>query len=148
MNPLRALLLALGAVAAAGVLSGCGPSTGTVSGQVTFDGNPVESGHILFTPADGKGKDTGAPIAAGRYLATGLPPGPKIVKVIGVKKVSFASTSEEMRRRSAEARSDNNFDGLVDPADTIPDNAEGNNVRIDIMAGENLYDFHLKRPAR
>jgi hypothetical protein len=146
MNEPRMLLALVCLAGGAAILAGCGPSTGAVSGQVTYDGNPVENGHILFTPADGKGKDAGGPISAGRYRAVGLPPGLKIVKVIGVKKVGFASTSEEMKRRSAEAQQANNYDGLVDPADTVPDTAEGNNVQVEIKAGDNAYDFHLKKP--
>jgi hypothetical protein len=146
MNQSRALLVLALLVASSAMLAGCGPATGTVSGQITYDGKPVEKGHILFTPADGKGKDAGGPIIGGRYRAIGLPPGIKIVKVIGVKKVNFASTSEEMMRRSAEAQQANNYDGLVDPADTVPDNAEGNNVQVEVKAGDNVYDFHLKKP--
>jgi hypothetical protein len=77
---------------------------------------------------------------------TGLPPGPKVVKVIAVKRVSFASTSEEMRRRASEARKAGKYNGLVEPADTIPDSAEGNNARVEIKAGDNKHDFHLKKP--
>jgi hypothetical protein len=148
MKQLRVLVLAVCAAFPAGLLSGCGPSAATVSGEVTYDGKPVEKGFITFIPADGKGKDGGGEIIAGRYRATDLPPGPKVVKVIGVKKVSFASTSEEMKRRSAEAREANNYDGLVDPADTIPDNAEGNNFQVEIKVGANVHNFHLKKPAR
>jgi hypothetical protein len=125
-------------------VAGCGPTAGTVSGEVTYAGVPVENGHIMFLPADGRGKDAGGSITAGRYEASGLPPGLKIVKVIGVKKVNFASTSEEMMRRGNEARQAGNYEGLVDPADTIPDDAEGNNVQVDIQAGQNKFDFHLK----
>jgi hypothetical protein len=65
-----------------------------------------------------------------------------------VKKVNFASTSEEMMARAAEARKLGNHDGLVDPADTIAENAEGNNARIDLTAGVNQHDFHLTKPAK
>ena len=46
-----------------------------------------------------------------------------------------------------EARKGGNYDGLVDPADTIPDAAEGNNARVEVKAGDNKHDFHLKKPA-
>ena len=148
MDRLRMLAPIVALAGAAGLLSGCGPSTATVSGEVTYDAKPVEDGYITFTPSDGKGKDAGGPIAAGRYRISDLPPGPKVVKVIGVKKVNFASTSDEMMRKAAEARKAGNYSGLVDPADTIPDNAQGNNVQIELKVGENLYDFHLKKPAK
>ena len=35
------------------------PKLGKVRGKVTYKGKPVESGHIVFTPAEGKGGETG-----------------------------------------------------------------------------------------
>ena len=148
MNPIRTYALAVGLLLAAVMSAGCGPSTASVSGEITYDGKPVGEGYITFTPADGKGKDAGGPISAGRYSVSGLSPGPKVVKVIAVKQVNFASTSEEMMRRASEARKAGNYDGLVDPADTIPDNASGNNAQVELHPGDNKYDFHLNQPAR
>jgi hypothetical protein len=138
-------LAAVAALSAA--LAGCGPRTATVSGEVTYAGQPVGDGHITFTPADGRGKDAGGPIRGGRYRVSGLAPGPKVVKVIAVRPVNFASSSEEMMRRSAEARKAGNHDGLVDPADTIPEDAPGNNAEVRLKPGDNVYNFHLQAPA-
>jgi hypothetical protein len=143
MQQVRALAAAVLAATVALLVAGCGSSTASVSGEVTFDGKPVD-GHITFTPADGKGKDGGGPITGGRYTVAGLPPGRKMVKVIAVRKVNFASTSEEMKQKAAEAQKAGNYDGLVDPADTIPDNAVGNNVEVELKAGDNTRDIHLK----
>jgi len=74
--------------------------------------------------------------------------GPKLVRVNAVKKVNFASSSEEMMQRAAEARKTGNHDGLVDPADTIPENAEGNNAKVEVKAGEQTHNFALKAPAK
>ena len=148
MIRVRALAAAVILAAVAGFLSGCGSSTATVSGEVTYDGKPVGDGYITFTPTDGKGKDAGGPISAGAYKVAGLPPGPKLVRVNAVKKVNFASSSEEMMQRAAEARKTGNHDGLVDPADTIPENAEGNNAKVEVKAGEQTHNFALKAPAK
>jgi len=148
MMRMRFRAVAFVLTAAAGLLPGCGSATATVSGEVTLDGRPVGSGYITFTPEDGKGPDAGGPIVDGRYSVSGLPAGPKVVKVMGVKKVNFASTSEEMKERAAEARKAGNYDGLVDPADTIPENAPGNNRRIEIRTGNNTHNFHLKKSAK
>jgi hypothetical protein len=142
---IRRLAAVVALAGAAGILSGCGPTTATVSGEITYEGKPVEDGYITFTPADGKGTDAGGPITSGRYRITKVPPGPKVVKVIGVKKVNFASTSAEMMQKAAEARKAGNYGGLVDPADTIPENAQGNNAQIALNVGENSHDFHLKK---
>ena len=54
----------------------------------------------------------------------------------------------EMAKKAAQARLADDYDGLVDPADTIPEDAEGNNVQVEINAGDNVRDFHLKKPAK
>jgi hypothetical protein len=147
MRPVHGLA---GVVSAAliALLSGCGSSQGTVSGEVTYEGQPVGNGYITFTPVGGQGKDAGGPIVNGRYQQIQLPPGTKVARILAVKKVSFASTSEEMKRKAADARRDGDYNGLVEPADTIADTAEGNNVEVEIAAGDNVHDFHLKKPAK
>jgi hypothetical protein len=148
MHQVRIIAACLLLATAAALLSGCGPSLANVSGAVTYDGTPVEDGYITFTPTDGKGKDVGGPIAGGRYNVPDMPPGRKLVKIMAVRKVNFASTSEEMMRKAAEAQKAGNYDGLVDPADIIPDNALGNNAEVEIYAGDNTHDVHLKKPAK
>ncbi|HEV3023142.1 MAG TPA: hypothetical protein VGX76_11775 [Pirellulales bacterium] len=130
-------------------MPGCGQPSASVSGEVTFDGEPIGKGHITFTPIAGQGgKDVGAPIVDGRYTVADLPPGRKLAHVFAVKKVSFASTSAEMARKAAEARQGGNYDGLVEPADMIPANADGNDVEVDIQPGPNVHNLHLKKPAK
>lgn len=148
MNTIRAMAIALGCAALVCIPAGCGPATANISGEVTYDGSPVGDGYITFTPTDGKGKDASSPIKAGRYSVTGVSPGNKTVKIVAVKQVSFASTSEEMKQKAAAAQKSGNNDGLVAPADTIPENAIGNNVAVDIQPGDNPKDFKLKSPAR
>ncbi len=51
----------LGLIAAVGALDGCGPGNGLtmgrVSGIVTYKGQPVEFGEVLFLPDSGKGNN-------------------------------------------------------------------------------------------
>jgi hypothetical protein len=141
--------MAAAVLATTGLASGCtSATTASIAGAVTYDGEPVGDGYITFTPADGKGPDAGGKIENGRYSVSGLSPGPKLAKVIGTKKVNFASTSAEMQEKAAVARRGGNHDGLVDPADTIPDNAEGNNAKIDVVAGSQTRDFSLMKPVK
>lgn len=59
----------------------------TVEGTVTFDGQPIEKGSIVFEPADRKGPTAGGSIENGKYqLANSVMPGKKIVRIIGVRK--------------------------------------------------------------
>src|SRR6266567_3471918 len=55
----------------AGWIAGCnqGLAVGTVTGDVTLDGQPLKGGRVLFTPIDGQGQTGGATIADGRFKA-------------------------------------------------------------------------------
>lgn len=80
MQPVRGWVL--WGVAAAGLFAGgCGSSLATVSGTVTFNGQPVERGVINLTPADGKGAGVGGSIENGAYLLRDVVPGEKIVRL-------------------------------------------------------------------
>jgi len=64
---------------------------GTVTGNVTFDGEPVKSGTIRFDPVDGQTATADGVISDGRFSAK-APPGEKRVsisaqKVVGKKKM-------------------------------------------------------------
>lgn len=64
-------------------LVGCGqagPKTGKLSGTVTLDGTPLESGSINFIPTDGKGVTMGTKIVNGAYTLL-VPYGEKKVEV-------------------------------------------------------------------
>ena len=126
---------------------GCNANTASVSGTVTYDGRPVDHGSIAFLPADGAGPTAGGEIVDGRYNVNNVTPGAKIVQVIGVKQVPFARNTEEMARRAAENKTKGDGSGLIDPADTVPAEAEGNNARHEIKAGSQTLDLELKRPA-
>jgi hypothetical protein len=140
----RARLLPIGAALWLLAATGCSNTTASVSGSVTFDGQPVGDGYVTFRPADGIGPDAGAKIIGGRYSLDGIKPGPKVVQVIAVKKVPFARTSEEMARRAAESKAKGDASGLIDPADTIPPDAEGNNATHEIKAGKQTLNVELK----
>lgn len=74
----------------AGICIGCGgPGLSTVEGTVTFEGEPVGEGAIVFEPADGIGRAAGGTIRDGRYQLTGeagVEPGPKIVRITASRK--------------------------------------------------------------
>jgi hypothetical protein len=126
------------------VAAGCGGGAASVSGNVSFNDEPVGHGFITFLPADGKGPSAAGPIEGGHFALDNLTPGPKVVKIEAVKKVPFARTSEEMAKRAAVNKFVGDGSGLIDPADVIPRNAEGNNAKVDIKPGNQIHDFHLK----
>jgi hypothetical protein len=124
---------------------GCGGGLASVSGEVTYNGEPAGNGYVTFSPADGKGATAGGPIEAGHYTVDNFTPGPKVVKIEVVKAVPFARNSADMAKRAAADKFFGKGTGLIDPADEIPPNAEGNNQKVDIQPGKQIRDFHLKR---
>jgi hypothetical protein len=62
-----------------------GPAVGTVTGEVTFDGQPVKDGHVLLTPLDGNGQTGGGTIRDGKLLAEKVPAGKMKVELHGNK---------------------------------------------------------------
>jgi hypothetical protein len=55
-------------------VSGCGPGDGKVSvtGKVTFDGNPMSDGYVIFTP-EGGGPPAAGPILNGEFALSAIP---------------------------------------------------------------------------
>lgn len=129
-----------------GLLLAVGCSTATsVSGTVTYEGQPVDNGYITFAPADGRGPSAGGPIAAGAYQLDKITPGTKQIQIIGVKAVPFARNSEDMARMAAEAAQRGDTTGIIDRADEVPADAAGNNAQVEIKPGPQTLDFHLKK---
>lgn len=126
-------------------LVGCGSDKATVSGTVTWEGAPLERGFITFVPADVDSTPEGGTIENGKFHVTDIPPGKKTVEIIGVKAANFAATSEEMQRRAAETAAGGDKTGLVDRADVIPPDAEGNRQTVELAPGSQTKDFVLKK---
>jgi len=123
----------LAAGVAAVAMMGCGPSTSTISGTVTFNGEPVANGAISFFPTDGKGSPAGGLIKDGRYTVTGLKPGERTVQlsspvVAGTRKDDYGNDT-----RIAEE--------LIPPAW-----GRASQNKITVTAGSNTKDFAIEGP--
>ena len=71
------------------ILGGCGgggPETHPVLGTVTFDGDPVTNGEIVFRDAAGASKSYGGPITDGKYSFDSSP-GNKNVEISAMREV-------------------------------------------------------------
>jgi hypothetical protein len=78
---MRSLAPRLGLLLVVLVPAGCGPRTGTVTGRVTYKGNPVPAGWVLFQPADPAQNAISAELDAdGNYSVT-LPAGEVTVSI-------------------------------------------------------------------
>jgi hypothetical protein len=125
-------------------LVGCGPTTATIEGTVSYDGVKVEKGMLTITPVEGSGSVVGCDVKGGTFKVTGVQPGKNLIAVMAVKEVTFARSSEEMAKMAANQTS--GVTGLIDPADIIPKNAVGNNQVHEFSAGGNKLDLALSKP--
>ena len=139
---------ALGAVALfACALGGCGSGGGTVSGEVSYDGKPVKNGYISFLSDDGKGAAVGAPITDGKYTAEKVPTGKRVVKIEAADKAGPSiQTTEELERFSKENKGKIGPSGIIS-TESVPQDAEGNNQKVEVKAGSQTMNFALKKPA-
>ena len=83
------------------LLSGCGsggPQTCTVTGTVTFNGNPLPEANILFEPESGKGVPDSGKIIDGKYKLE-VKPGKKQVKITATREVGEPDPVMGARRR-------------------------------------------------
>jgi hypothetical protein len=115
-------------------LAGCGGGT-SVSGSVTYNGQPVPKGYVAFYPMDGKGPTVGGQISNGKYAVKGVTPGKNRVEVSSQSDVKAPDSMDE---------------GIKHPVvdkDAIPAGAEGNNQVVDVTAGQTL-DLALKPPTK
>ena len=83
-------------------LAGCGPTSYSASGTVTFDGEPIPEGHIAFVP-EGSGTGGGGPITNGSYSAT-VPAGKMKVLITASKMHKLPPGQKGMYGKSEEIR--------------------------------------------
>jgi len=127
----RAIGVALALIATAG----CGGSASSeLSGNVTYNGAPVESGTIAFTPAGGTGVPFGAKISAGKYTAEKATAG----SFVAVVSADNANAGPLTREQAAQQQSAPNY---------IPENATGNSQTVEVATGQPL-DFTITGPPR
>lgn len=70
-------------------LTGCGakgPATCPVSGTITFDGQPVRVGQIIFRPVDDQSASSAGQIREGKFSFASLP-GKKRVEILATREI-------------------------------------------------------------
>lgn len=110
------------------------PPRGIIHGEVTFDGQPVEDGTILFEPESGQGQTAGGPIKDGKFTAE-APVGKMRVRIHGNKKTG--------RRYKVY---DTPESPLVDEVvELLPPKFNVNSeLTLEVKPGEQQVPFHLK----
>jgi hypothetical protein len=147
-------------------LSGCGGGGSSMkrvvmSGNVTYDGTPVEDGTIIFTfLGDSKGSPTAeGAIKGGRYKLLDVIPGKNTVSIKSIAKRRTISKMEDMPKGSGDYNA--KMKGLnrnMKPEDGmkamgfgeiisgVPTDAEGNNATITVPDSGGTQDFPLTKP--
>lgn len=128
--------------------AGCGRSieTASISGRVTFAGQPVANGTIAFLPSDGRGPTAGAVIVGGSYAVERLTPGPKFVRIEAfAEQAAFPKSRGDLEQQARKRPPAGGVSPPVDP-NLIPPDAPGNNVEVTIVRGAEVRDFEITRP--
>ena len=131
------LLMAVGV----SCVAGCRQSH-SISGTVTYNGQPVEMGSVTFASADGSGPGFGAQVVQGQYDAVKVRLGRHVAFVRGLTDAPILTKEESIKLREQQ---DNRY-GL--PVDYISENADGNGQTVEIKGGRQTLDFALKGPPR
>ena len=130
--------LGLGLIAV-GFCIGCGSGLATIEGNVTFDGQAIDQGVIVFEPTDGTGAVAGGNIQNGKYRLgpdSKLAPGSKIVRITAMratgKKIKAGPPAPE--------------DAMVDEVQQyIPSNYnDKSTLTARIVAGDGTQNFELQ----
>ncbi|MGE3778865.1 MAG: hypothetical protein AB7F89_16895 [Pirellulaceae bacterium] len=125
------------------LVASCSQDTGRypVQGEVSFDGEPIDKGAIVFQPVTGGGIKTGGPIENGRYdipAETGPPAGKHKVLLFWEKKTGTTYVD----RDSGDVY-DRRAEGL--PGEYQSDDTP---LSVEISDGPNVHDFRLTSPAK
>jgi hypothetical protein len=128
-------------------LWGCGnKNRTTVTGKVTYEGQPVESGFVSFYPEDGQGGTGGGSIVDGEYRAADISVGKNRVHIT----ITEPPTGEVVTGKSrAEANAERlaKIKTAKKKRAPVPKDAAGNDKVVDIVPGSQSVDMDLKKPA-
>jgi hypothetical protein len=127
------------AIVLGALTSGCfSGSAGTVSGNVTFNGKPLEKGLITFSPAGEVGGTAGGEIAAGKYEVTDLVPAKYKVSIAAVPELKIVMPGDPETKRTL---TDEEIRARIDP---LPRDTTGREQTIEVKSGKQTIDFKLE----
>jgi hypothetical protein len=130
------------------IVAGCAQET-SVSGTVTFNGQPIERGSIRFVSTEKQGPTFGAVIKNGKYTVEKAVPGPKVATIQAMNERAVPTSSAELEQLAEQAQTTGKaVSDTLDPLALIPPDAEGNSQTVEIHQGPQTLDFHLKSRQR
>jgi len=119
----------------------------TVTGTVTYDGMPVESGMIQFTLAEAgltSGDNAQGPVKNGKFSIPNVSPGHNSVTVTGGPAPQFLGpfTYDKMKVRP---RDMDEAKKIVEQAslNLIPPDAPGNSIEVDVKQGMSALEIKI-----
>ena len=118
--------------------AGCGKSTGSVSGKVTYQGKALPGGYVNFLSQGEKQVTKSSSIQSdGSYAVSGLPVGPAKISVQGLK-----------ARRLASLPGQGGKENKVEQKEVyVPDkygNTETSSLTYEVKPGSQPHDIDLK----
>lgn len=144
-EPMKNYYLSTLAIFTMVALTGCdGKSTPTISGTVSFDGQPV-NGYISFISVEGGGTPFSTEITDGRYETEKAYAGKRLVSINGIVGERTSIRVPNTREAAMKALQENKKEP---EKDYLPENAVGNMQEIEVKAGKQVFDFELTSPAK
>jgi hypothetical protein len=125
------------------LIAGCGGPGMTLSGQVTFKGQPIENGRIIFTPLAPDIPAVGATIQSGRYsipASQGAPPG----AAYAVEITAVAKTGRRVANVAMPGSPP--VEQVINPIPEVYNRKTTLRVTVSARAADNVFDFHLMKP--
>jgi hypothetical protein len=119
--------------------TGCGERRHefAVSGTITVEGDPVDTGSITFMPTDGATYTAGGVIENGVYKAS-VPPGKKIVQIRGMKRIGERQVRDEVSGKT--------FTTVSHARVTPPEyEAADSPLHADVTKQDEVFDFQLAK---
>jgi hypothetical protein len=130
---------AIGFVLLVALSSGCfSSSTGIITGNVTYNGQPLEKGLITFSPIGSTGGTAGGEIAAGKFRVEKVVPATYQASVAAVPELKIIGPNDPEAKRTL---SDAEIRAMIDP---LPPNTTGKEQSIEVKGGLQTLDFKLE----
>ncbi len=121
-------------------LPGCLQSTGTVSGKVTFQGQPVAAGSVTFIHADGPTRS--GSIQEGSYSVARIPPGACTILVVSLPSPRSMWNLEKQERVGGD-RDSSRF-RTPTPLPSRYSDPKESDIHYEVKVGRQTYHIELK----
>ena len=107
-----------------------------LTGQVTFDGQPVDVGSISFIPEGGSGRASGGVITDGKY---------DVPEEKGVTAGAYRVEISWLKRTGKKLRDPESGEMYDERREALPDKLRANSeLTVEVPLPENRHDFNLK----